>query len=191
MRCWPVPDSYAKALPENGAPGSFWEDRGDRRHCGVDIYAPKGSVVRAVEDGDIAEVGVFTSPDMIRYWNVSYYVLIMHANGLIGKYAEMGDVVVSPGQSVKYGQLIGHVGAVLNSEMVTDQSPPYILRLKENGHPSMLHFELHRGSHVVPESYLGGNVFLQSRPDHLVDGTGYLRSALSCLVPSSPTRSEG
>ncbi len=28
-------------VPQIGEAGSFWENRGDRYHCGVDLYAPE------------------------------------------------------------------------------------------------------------------------------------------------------
>ena len=55
---WPVPDSYSKYIPVNGNPGSFWEDRNDRHHCGIDIYAPIGSDVVSIEDGQVIETGI-------------------------------------------------------------------------------------------------------------------------------------
>ena len=179
MKFWPVPDSYEKLPPEGGAPGSFWENRGDRHHCGVDIYAPKGSTVHSVEEGEVIETGVFTSPEKVAYWNTTYYVLVKHRNGLASKYAELGDVVLKAGDSVKRGQIIGHVGSVLNEEKVTLDSPPYIQLLKKNGHPCMLHFELYDRMPAVPEHYLGGNVFISLKPENLLDGTAYLSEAAS------------
>lgn len=58
MRYWPVPDSYSKNIPLHGSSGSFWENRGDRYHCGVDIYAPPGSKVIAIECGEVIDLGV-------------------------------------------------------------------------------------------------------------------------------------
>ena len=76
MKCWPAPKSYTKNLPTSGVPGSFWENRRDRYHCGVDIYAPEGSDVLSVEDGKVIDIDIFTSPDKIPYWNTTYYVLL-------------------------------------------------------------------------------------------------------------------
>ena len=50
VRFWPLPDARP-ALPSDGDPGSFWEDRGDRHHAGLDLYAPAGSAVVSIEDG--------------------------------------------------------------------------------------------------------------------------------------------
>ncbi len=65
MRCWPVPGSARAEVSASGTPGHFWEDRGDRRHCGMDIHAPAGSDVVAVEAGEVVTVAPFTSPQAI------------------------------------------------------------------------------------------------------------------------------
>ena len=68
MKQWPVPKSYNKKIPNNNESGSFWENRNDRYHCGVDIYAPKLSEVKSVENGRIINFGKFTSSDIIIFW---------------------------------------------------------------------------------------------------------------------------
>lgn len=179
MRFWPVPDSYEKIPPLHGAEGSFWEDRGDRYHCGVDIYAPEGSDVLAIDDGQVMKVGVFTSPDEVPYWNVTYYLFVKHGDGLIVRYAELGDVTAEQKQFVKAGELIGHVGTVINAKKIQASSPGYIQRLKLNGRASMLHLELYRRLPGAEKDCLGGNVFTGTKPGNLLDPTGYLKALLS------------
>jgi murein DD-endopeptidase MepM/ murein hydrolase activator NlpD len=174
MKFWPVPNSYEKILPEKGASGSFWEDRGDRRHCGVDIYAPEGSPVHAVEEGIVIRTSVFTSREMVAYWNTTYAVLIKQVDGFLSRYAELGHVRVSKGDRVKAGQIIGVVGSVLNLQAVSEDAPLYIRLLKENGRSCMLHFEVFRAEPDLDHLYSGGNLFSSSRPDCLLDAAGYL-----------------
>jgi murein DD-endopeptidase MepM/ murein hydrolase activator NlpD len=69
--------------------------------------------------------------------------LIENKTGFICKYAELGEVVVAIGKQVKAGQLIAHVGSVLNADRIHKDSPPYIQELKKKGNLSMLHFELY------------------------------------------------
>ena len=178
-RVWPVPESYTRVIPENGSPGTFWEDRGDRYHCGIDIYAPEGSDVIAVEAGMILEVGLFTSPQEAVHWNLTYYILIRHQNGFIAKYAELRSVSVKRGDRVEAGQVIGAVGSVLNSRKITSASPLYVRRLHRNGNGSMLHFELYKESYEVLHHYQGGNIFGSSKPSRLVDPTVYLKDISS------------
>jgi murein DD-endopeptidase MepM/ murein hydrolase activator NlpD len=178
MKFWPVPESYSRSLPESGSPGSFWENRDDRHHCGVDIYAPKGSAVRTVEGGEVMEVGQFTSPEILPYWNRTYYILIKHHDGIVSRYAELEKVHVKIGDKVRAGQAIAQVGSVLNPEKITDASPPYIRRLRENGNQSMLHFEIYKGMPTTAEDYLGGNSFQSEKPESLLDATSYLKETI-------------
>lgn len=174
VKFWPVPDSYRKSLPQSGEAGCFWENRGDRRHCGIDIYAPPKSPVLAVDTGRVLRVGIFSSPEAVPYWNVTYFILIRHEDGLVANYAELEQALVKEGDAVRGGDAIGLVGAVLNAEKITESSPSYVQRLKGDGHSSMLHFELYQGLPLFPSNYLGGNAFSPSRPSNILDPTAYL-----------------
>lgn len=178
MKYWPVPDCFSRIIGAIGSQGAFWEDRGDRYHCGVDIYARDGSDVLSIEEGKVVEIGIFTSKDKVSYWNTTSYILIENENGLLSKYAELGDVVVNVGESVKAGQLICHVGLVLNLDEITQNSPLYIQKLKQKGNQSMLHFELYRSIPTETANYLGGNWFGKTKPENLLDPTDYLKSLL-------------
>lgn len=175
MKRWPVPNSYSKVLPKYPEPGSFWKFREDRHHCGVDIYAPKGSQVIAVEKGSVIETGIFTLPNIIPYWNETYYVIVRHESGIFGKYAEMGKILVKVGDDFQEGETIGYVGEVLNLAKVTEKAPAYIQNLKENGNGSMLHFELYDDMPRNLKEYLGGNVFNGRKPNGLIDPMDYFK----------------
>ena len=174
MKAWPVPESFSRILPQSGQRGSFWEDRGDRFHCGVDIYSPENSRVVAVESGTVVDTGIFTSPKMIPYWNTTYYIVIKHYNGLLSKYAELAGTSASSGEEVDAGQVIGYVGGVLDLDKITDEAPLYVQELKRNGLSSMLHFELFESEPITISQYLGGNTFADTRPSNLLDATFWL-----------------
>ena len=176
MKYWPVPNSYSKEIPTSNTPGSFWENREDRHHCGVDIYAPEGSEVLSVEEGKVIDIGIFTSPEIIPYWNTTYYVMIQNKTGHVCKYAELGIVTVNNHETVNSGQLIGHVGLVLNIDKITEKSPKYIQKLKKNKNRSMLHFELYNSIPKKSKMYSGGNWFERSKPDNLLNPATYLKS---------------
>ena len=183
-RYWPTPESHSKSIPTIGFPGSFWEDRDDRYHCGVDIYAPEGSGVLSIEDGEVIDIGISTSPNLVPYWHKTSYVSIKNRNkqGHICKYAELGDIKVKIGDSVQAGQLIGHVGLVLNLDKITDDSPLYIQKIKKKENGSMLHFELFKSPPIMTNvdfDYLGGNLFCDFKPESLLDPTKYLFSTLN------------
>lgn len=177
MIFWPVPHSYTRVLPTGGCQGAFWENRLDRSHAGVDIYAPHGSEVLVVEAGHVIQVRVFTSPEILDYWNTTYSVLVQHADRSVCRYAEMADAAVQVGQAVLAGQRLGSVGLVLNTQKVNAASPLYIQKLVAGSLPSMLHFELHSAVPEETPDYLGGNYFNGLRPATLMDPTGYLASA--------------
>jgi murein DD-endopeptidase MepM/ murein hydrolase activator NlpD len=174
MRHWPVPNSYSKTIPANGSPGSFWEDRGDRRHCGIDIYAPEGSDVIAIDNGKVIDIGLFTSPLWIPYWNTTYFILIKNTTGYICKYAELRDVNVHVDEQINSGQLIGHIGQVLNSQSGIEELPSYIKKLLRKKKLSMLHLELLKAPPKDPKNYLGGNWYGSKKPKYLVNPMSYL-----------------
>jgi murein DD-endopeptidase MepM/ murein hydrolase activator NlpD len=93
---------------------SFDEKRGERRHEAIDILAPKGTPVRAVEDGTIARLFTSRSGGLTIYQfdpsgRYAYYYahLDRYADGL------------NEGQSVTRGQVIGYVGASGNASPST------------------------------------------------------------------------
>lgn len=174
MKYWPVPASYNKRLPQKPEEGAFWVCRGDRYHCGVDIYATRRSKVIAIEDGKVIENGIFTSPDMLWYWNRTYFVVIHHLSGIYVKYAELGELSVNPGDNVKSGDMIGSVGEVLNKELIDERAPDYIRRLKNSNNGSMLHLEVYNRVPQKSEHYLGGNLFRGIKPEGLLDPNKYL-----------------
>ncbi|NYT01547.1 MAG: M23 family metallopeptidase [Methanosarcinales archaeon] len=176
MRSWPLPSSSHRDVPTSG-PGSFWEDRIDRRHCGVDLYAARGSPVASVEDGLVLEVGVFTSPRRTAYWNATFYILVQGQDGRVLNYAELERLAAAPGDQVRTGDLLGQVGQVLNPEAIGDEAPPYIQRLRDGGCSSMLHLELYSSwedSLLADRSYSGGNWFAEERPEGLLDPSAIL-----------------
>ena len=175
-RHWPLPGRQ-RLLPRDGAAGSFWEDRGDRHHAGVDLYAPAGSRVAAIEDGEVISTGVFTSPDMVPYWNRTYQVTISHISGIFCRYAELGTVSVREGTHVRGGEVIGSVGEVLDLSRIGPEAPLYIRSLKEHGHGSMLHFEAFSAAPGPATAYRGGNWFTGEKPAHLLDPVPVLGDA--------------
>ena len=73
---------------------------------GIDIGAPRGTQIYAAADG------VVIIARNNGAWDGGYgnYVVISHPNNTQTLYAHMSHSVVSPGQSVQKGELIGYVG---------------------------------------------------------------------------------
>ena len=202
MKYWPVEDSKSKKLPINGIGGSFLENRGDRYHCGVDIYANEGNNVVSIEACEIIETGIFTSPDKVKYWNETYYIIakilprndfcmlieegeeeIIEADHDISRtllYAELGEIFVKKGDIIAAGEKIATVGRVLNNDLIDTNSPEYIQKIKAKNNSCMLHFEIYNSSETLlnNDNYLGGNWFKKKKdiPNNLLDPTEYLEN---------------
>jgi murein DD-endopeptidase MepM/ murein hydrolase activator NlpD len=73
-------------------------------HAGLDIGAPCGTPIKAAGTGNVVTAG-FNSGG---YGNMT---LINHGNGLSTLYGHQSSIIVSAGQSVTQGQVIGYVGS--------------------------------------------------------------------------------
>jgi len=144
-------------LPLAPHPGAFGVRRANHTHEGVDLYAPHGTPVFAVETGVVVAVKPFTGPHAgLPWWLDTWAVFVEGESGVV----VYGEVVptVAEGAVVQAGEPLGTVSTVL---------------AKDKGRPrAMLHLELHApGSRVAPE-------WLQhdARPDVLCDPTPYLQA---------------
>lgn len=80
-------------------------------HYGTDFAAGYGTAIVAAADGYVAEVN---STDEWGYsWG--YYVYLYHNDTYSTRYAHMSSIVVSPGEYVTAGQVIGYVGLTGNT----------------------------------------------------------------------------
>lgn len=93
---WPVPSSHTIT--------SDFGSRGEEFHAGIDIGAPIGTSIAAVDNGIILYAGKASG--------FGNWVVIQHPNGLMSIYGHMyGDgIYVSVGQEVHHGQIIAVVG---------------------------------------------------------------------------------
>jgi murein DD-endopeptidase MepM/ murein hydrolase activator NlpD len=129
-------DANSDATPPAAGTGAFlWPVRGhvlatygtkpDGTHNdGINIAAPRGTAVQAVEGGVVA----YTGNELRGYGNL---VLVKHANGWISAYAHCDAILVKRGEKVERGQVIARVGST------------------GNVNEPQLHFELRRGQHAV------------------------------------------
>ncbi len=80
----------------------FFNEQPRAPHSGLDIAAPEGTPIKAMESGTVIETGnFFFSGNM---------VYIDHGQGLISLYAHMHRIDVKPGDTIQKGQVIGAVG---------------------------------------------------------------------------------
>lgn len=74
-----------------------------RLHAGIDLAAPKGTPIVASRSG-VVSTATYSS-------SAGYYVSINHMDGYSTRYMHMTHFVVSSGQKVQAGQLIGYCGS--------------------------------------------------------------------------------
>lgn len=140
--------------------GAFGAIRKHDIHKGVDLYAPVGTPVIAVESGKIVDIRQFTGEALgFPWWNDTWAVSVEGATGVVvyGEILPMDDLVI--GEHVNKAQLIGHVLHVLK----TDKGRPM----------SMLHFALHNHGVLSNGRWAVG----EPQPAGLMDPTNYLLRA--------------
>jgi murein DD-endopeptidase MepM/ murein hydrolase activator NlpD len=113
---WPVEgrvtSSFGERIDPFNGEGAF--------HSGVDISTAYGTPIIAPADG-VVEFADFMS-------GYGRLVMIDHGHGITTRYGHMSAFAVSPGQSIKRGQIIGYVGA---SGRVTSAHLHYEVRIND------------------------------------------------------------
>jgi murein DD-endopeptidase MepM/ murein hydrolase activator NlpD len=110
----------------------FGAPRAGHTHQGVDLAASQGTPIAAAASGQVFKAGQISA-------NAGLGVEVAHSDGWVTKYFHMSSVLVSVGQSVQQGDVIGLVGAT------GDATGPH------------LHFEMWvNGAPVDPSPYLAG-----------------------------------
>jgi murein DD-endopeptidase MepM/ murein hydrolase activator NlpD len=89
--------------PVSGTINSGYGPRGSSFHDGIDIAAPQGTPILAVERGE-----VIYSDQLRGYGNI---VIIRHGLGIVSVYAHNEVNLVHEGQHVAKGEVIGRVGS--------------------------------------------------------------------------------
>ncbi len=99
----PLEPSAEKFLwPVNGTINSGFGPRGASFHDGVDIAAPEGTPIHAIEKGE-----VIYSDQLRGYGKI---VILRHAEGFVSVYAHNEINLVREGQTVSRGEVVARVG---------------------------------------------------------------------------------
>ena len=138
------------ALDYKTPPRSFGavRDKGRRKHAGCDLYAPIGTEVLAVEDGEIQGV-------VYPFYLGTYALEVRHASGIV-RYGEIQRNTPREwkrGDRVSAGEVLGYIGQLQGLTV------------------SMLHFELYSGTGDGPLTVRAGEF---QRRDDLMDPTPFL-----------------
>jgi murein DD-endopeptidase MepM/ murein hydrolase activator NlpD len=95
---WPIEDgSFGRGF------GYVRKERKSLRHNGVDVGAPVGDLVRALNDGIVA----YSDNQITGFGNS---VAVVHKDGSVSFYCHQRANYVFPGQQVRRGQVVGEVG---------------------------------------------------------------------------------
>lgn len=150
-------------LPFGAHPGAFGFVRKNHVHEGVDLYAPIGTPVMAVEAGVIVSIEPFTGPAAGSSWWLDTMSVMVEGESGVVLYGEIEPLPgIRVGMKVDLGQCLGELVQVLR----TDKGRPM----------TMLHLELHvAGTREALE-------WTNSRPVTLRDPTPFLWPSHSRLV---------
>ena len=99
----PEPGFETFLWPVNGTVNSAFGPRGSSFHDGIDIAAPEGTPILAIEAGE-----VIYSDQLRGYGNM---VILRHAGGIVSVYAHNESNLVREGQSVVRGEVVARVGS--------------------------------------------------------------------------------
>lgn len=129
---------------------------GAARHQGIDLAAPIGTPIYATADGTVLEAG-------FNHGGYGNLIKVDHGRGIETRYGHLSRILVSPGQRITRGQLIGHMGSTgrstgshLHYEVRIDgravnpipfmKSNDYLIAMQRNG----------AGTHSMDAVALGG-----------------------------------
>lgn len=99
---WPLPEGGEQRLSSTFGKRMDPFSGEDAIHQGIDIVAKKGTAIIASASGVVTGAG--------KQARLGSFVTIEHQQGLSTQYGHLEDVLVKEGQSVRQGQVIGHVG---------------------------------------------------------------------------------
>lgn len=158
---WPVPNCYKKFVAKKGT-SAFRAYRWYGRHEGIDIWAPLGSRVVAIEDGKVVKTDWFTSPSTSNFrYRKTYYLMVQNDSRNVALYGEIRKPKLKVGKRVKAGQIIGYIGRVLRKKEIKSGESPY-----------MLHFELYK------KGTKNSSTWYNKKPKQLLNPTKYLELLL-------------
>ena len=128
---------------------------GAAMHAGIDLAGPNGTPIYATADGTVRRSG----------WNSGGYgnlIELDHGRGIETRYGHLSRMLVSAGQPVRRGQLIGHMGSTgrstgshLHYEVRIDGRPVNPIPFMKST-DYLVAMQKNAGSHSMDQIALGG-----------------------------------
>lgn len=123
-----------------GVTSQFGAKRSYENHPGVDLKASSGTEIKSPADGKVLK-GEFTTGAC------GGTIQIDHGNGFVSRYCHCKDIKVSPGQSIKQGEVVGLSGGAKGDKGAGRSTGAH------------LHFELKKNGQLVdPLDYIGKDI---------------------------------
>lgn len=144
---WPLPDVTRKRWTFG-----WGRAKGERHHAGVDLYAPRGSVVLAPESGTLIGSQRFVGPNSVA-------LLLQTDSGMVILFGE-----VEPGSWRNHG--------LTDTSRIFAGQPVANVGINPKG-DQMLHFETYRSGTTQNHRWYQG----KAPPPALLDPTTYLKTA--------------
>lgn len=157
---FPINTQKNRGIPINAHPGAFGCKRKYDYHTGVDLYGKENDWVYAIEDGVVEKVGIFTGDQDTSWWLKTDAILVKSEN-YYWVYGELKSLV-SVGDVVKSGQLLGNLIPVLSPEKLRNDIPKHSC--------TMLHLEKYDFTYDVSMGWATW-VGFNERPKYLLDPT--------------------
>jgi len=123
-------------VPEGGYDCEDWGDPrpGGRSHEGLDIFAPIGTPVYAARDGKVMYSKRVGEDGGSSGFGIA--VKLDHGDGLTTSYSHLSKLAgLSPGESVKRGQLVGYVGMTGNAANLKPEAAHLHFEVRHNNVP--------------------------------------------------------
>ncbi len=155
---WPVPDG--RLTQGYGMTAFAIKNYKSKHHNGIDIGRFLGAEIVAAEKGTVINVG--DQDKFCRGAAYGKYIVIKHENGLTTLYAHLSRQIVSVGDSVERGEVIGYMGktgwstgahlhfTVFSSQTLTPAKPGF----PEGTQPSRVCGPMPVGGDINPLQYV-------------------------------------
>lgn len=105
---WPTPEKSSRISQFFGYTDFHSDYSTQKKHNGIDIAVPTGTVVSSVMSGRVSDTGDATK--ICQGKQYGKWITVEHENGLTSMYAHLSKISIKKGQKISRGQKIGLSG---------------------------------------------------------------------------------